>query len=99
MQIIENTSVGHFSWLNERIYKTGGKIKNLYLPDTKEELIGLIRQLNKEGKQFYIFGHTSNCYFLPSFSAETVISTRRLNNYKIQEDCVICEPGAHIKCR
>lgn len=77
--------------------RRGGKIKNLYLPDTKEELIGLIRQLNKEGKQFYIFGHTSNCYFLPSFSAETVISTRRLNNYKIQEDCVICEPGAHIK--
>ena len=98
MQIIENTSIGHFSWLNERIYKTGGgKIKNLYLPDTKEELIGLIRQLYKEGNQFYIFGHTSNCYFLPSFSAETVISTRRLYNYKIQERCVICEPGAHIK--
>ena len=44
-----------------------------------------------------MFGHTSNCYFLPTFSPEYVISTVRLNKYEDRTDCVYCQCGAHIK--
>lgn len=98
MQVEKKVSVGQFCWLRASIYGLGGGIiEDLYLPESKEELIECVNELNKSDKQFFIFGHTSNCYFLPSFNAETVISTRLLNHYAVLGDRVICEPGAHIK--
>lgn len=98
MQVEKKVSVGQFCWLRASIYGFGGGIiEDLYLPESKEELIECVKGLYDSNKQFYVFGHTSNCYFLPSFKAETVISTRLLNHYAILDDRVICEPGVHIK--
>lgn len=97
MQIKHDVLVGQFCWLNARLYTGGGRINALYLPETVEELKEIILDLHKAEKQIFVFGHTSNCYFLPSFCADAVVSTRLLTQYQILEDKIVCQPGAHIK--
>lgn len=41
-------------------------------------------------------GHTSNIYFKDSFSIENLVTTRKLTNYTIKSDTVICECGVHV---
>lgn len=97
MKVIENASISQFCWLSVKIYKNGGQFDKLYYPESKEELKKLVVDLQNAGKQYFVFGHTSNCYFLPSFNAETAICTRYLSKYTIRENSVVCQPGAHIK--
>lgn len=98
MQIQHDVHVGQFCWLNARIYLNGGgKINHLYLPETVEELKECVSNIQQSGKPLFIFGHTSNCYFLPSFCADSVISTRKLTQYQVFDDKIVCQPGAHIK--
>ena len=98
MKIQKDISVGQFSWLNAKIYQNrGGRIGILYFPETKEELKEAVVNIQDSGKPVFVFGHTSNCYFLPSFSADAAISTRYLMQYEIQADKVVCQPGAHVK--
>lgn len=98
MQIQYDVHIGQFCWLNAKIYPNGGgKINKLYLPNTTEELKECVYNIQQSGKPLLIFGHTSNCYFLPSFCADSVISTRNLTQYQILDDKIVCQPGAHIK--
>lgn len=98
MEIVENQKIGKFCWLNEKIYEGGGEnIRTLYLPNTVEEFECLLSKFIHESKPFLVFGHTSNCYFMPSFHTETIISTRHLYRYEIKEKCVVCEPGVPTK--
>ena len=98
MKIQKDISVGQFSWLNAKIYQNrGGRNGILYFPETKEELKEAVVNIQDSGKPVFVFGHTSNCYFLPSFSADAAISTRYLMQYEIQADKVVCQPGAHVK--
>lgn len=42
-------------------------------------------------------GHTSNIYFKDSFNIENLVSTRKLTNYKIIADVVVCDSGVHVR--
>lgn len=98
MKIQYNVAVGKFTWLNAKIYiNGGGEIKALYLPENEKELKDIVVNLKAEGYSILVFGHTSNCYFLPSFNADVVVCTRLLSQYQIFEDRVVCQPGASIK--
>lgn len=98
MQIQNEVPVGKFTWLNAKIYSNGGgKIMKLYLPENEDELRETVVRLKTEGYPIFVFGHTSNCYFLPSFNAKAVVSTRLLSHYEILENRVVCQPGASIK--
>ena len=94
MIIKENVLIYDISWLS---HSTGrGIIGTFYEPESKEELTELCRDLYKEGKQFDLIGHTSNIYFLPNYSVDTMVSTRKVRNVEIFENCIVADCGASV---
>ena len=94
MIIKNNISVYSICWLN---HADGGTIGTFYEPETKDELIELCRSLYKEKKSFDLIGHTSNIYFLPNYSVDIMVSTRRLKNVEHKDDFIIADCGANVK--
>lgn len=94
MIVKNNIPIYSVSWLN---YVKGGMIGTFYEPDNKEELIELCRSLYKENKSFDLIGHTSNIYFLPNYSVDIMVSTRRVKEVKYQDDLIIADCGASVK--
>lgn len=89
-----NIPIYSICWLN---HANGGNIGTFYEPETKEELIDLCRSLYKERKNFDLIGHTSNIYFLPTYSVDIMVSTRRLKNVAYNGDFIIADCGANVK--
>lgn len=94
MIVRKNISVYSICWLN---HAQGGIIGTFYEPETKGELIELCRSLYKERKPFDLIGHTSNIYFLPKYSVDIMVSTRRLKNVEYKDDLIIADCGANVK--
>ena len=94
MIIKQNIPIYSICWLN---HTDGGMIGTFYEPETKEELIDLCRSLYKERKSFDLIGHTSNIYFLPNYSVDIMVSTRRLKNVEHKDDFIIADCGANVK--
>ncbi len=86
--------VYQISWLN---YAEGGLIETYYEPESIEELKNIVRSLYREGKSFDIVGHTSNIYFLPDYSTDILISTRRIKNFVINEDSITADCGVGVR--
>ena len=89
-----NIPIYSICWLN---HANGGNIGTFYEPETKEELIDLCRSLYKEKKSFDLIGHTSNIYFLPNYSVDIMVSTRRLKNVQYKDDLIMADCGANVK--
>lgn len=89
-----NTPVYQISWLN---YAESGTIGTFYEPESLEELTELCRSLYGEGKEFLVIGHTSNIYFLPSYSVDIVVSTRRVREIAIAEDYIEAACGVSVR--
>lgn len=81
-------------WLN---HARGGVIGTFYEPESREELITLCRSLYKEKKPFDLIGHTSNIYYLPNYSVDIMVSTRRLKNVEYKDNLIIADCGANVK--
>ena len=94
MIIKHNVRIYDICWLN---HAQGGVIGTFYEPETKEELIKLCSSLYKEGKQFDLIGHTSNIYFLPSYSVDIMVSTRKIKEVIYTKDSIIADCGASVK--
>lgn len=94
MIIKQNIPVYSICWLN---HAEGGMIGTYYEPETKEELIDICRSLYKENKSFDLIGHTSNIYFLPSYSVDIMVSTRRLKKVDYKDNLIIADCGANVK--
>lgn len=94
MIIKSNIRIYDICWLN---YVEGGKIGTFYEPETKEELIELCRSLYKKKTSFDLIGHTSNIYFMPDYSVDIMVSTRRLKNVQFKDDLIIADCGANVK--
>lgn len=93
MIINNNIPIYDICWLN---HANGGIIKTFYEPETKTELINLCRSLYIEGKQFDLIGYTSNIYFLPDYSVDIMVSTRKVRNLEVNEDCIIADCGVPV---
>lgn len=99
MKHLSNVDTSKIEWLgiNRLQNNRGGVISDLYYPQTIQELIEVIYLCQNKKRTFYVFGHTSNCYFLPSFSPDAVISTIHLRGYEETENTIIVECGMHSK--
>lgn len=89
-----NIPIYSICWLN---HAQGGMIGTFYEPESKEELVDLCSSLYKEKKSFDLIGHTSNIYFLPNYSVDIMVSTRRLKNVEYKDDLIIADCGASVK--
>jgi len=94
MIIKRNIPIYNISWLN---HAKGGVIGVFYEPETKDELVDLCRSLYNEGKKFDLVGHTSNIYFLPNYSVDIMVSTRRVKEVEYQDNLIIADCGANVK--
>ena len=69
----------------------------MYYPESIDELVDIVLQCQNERQEYYVFGHTSNSYFLPSFSPDVVISILRLRGYVEEEGKITVECGMYSK--
>jgi len=93
MIIRHNIHVYDICWLN---HANGGMIGTFYEPENLSELKSICAELYKEGKDFDLIGHTSNIYFLPDYSVDVMVSTRKCNHYTLTEDVIECDCGVHV---
>lgn len=50
-----------------------------------------------KGEHFDLIGHTSNTLYLPDYSVDSMVSTRKLTRFEINDDSVTCECGVSVK--
>lgn len=93
MKVRNNIPVYKISWLR---YADGGTIGTYYEPENREELLNLCKHLYKEGKEFEIVGHTSNIYFLPSYSVDILVSTRKVKETTEEDKYIIADCGVSV---
>lgn len=98
MKHFRKVNTNKISWLNIKDNDfLGGEINDLYYPESISELVEIVRECQSTGREYYVFGHTSNSYFLPSFSPDVVIITLYLKGYYETADTITVECGMHTK--
>lgn len=60
-------------------------------------MIEIVRYCQKNNREYYVFGHTSNSYFLPSFSPDVVISVLKLKGFTETAELITVECGMPTK--
>lgn len=93
MVIKKDVDLGKISWLTT----TSGQIDIFYEPETVTELIELCKRLHQQHEAFDLVGHTSNIYYVPGYHVGTMVSTRKINGFQEEKDCIVCECGASVK--
>lgn len=96
MRHYQNIRINKISWLKINDLQ-GGVINNLYYPESIEEFIDIVRFCHNNNQKYYVFGHTSNSYFLPSFSPNVVISVIELKGFTETYNSITVECGMHTK--
>ena len=94
MIVKKNIPVYSICWLN---HAKGGVIGTYYEPESKHELEELCRKLYKEGQKFDLIGYTSNIYFLPNYSVDIMVSTRKVREVVYTKDLIIADCGVSVK--
>lgn len=93
MIVLHNVPVYSICWLN---HANGGIVGTFYEPENIDELKEICSLLYQGGKQFDLIGHTSNIYFLPNYSVDYMVSTRKCNTYTESEDEIVCDCGVSV---
>lgn len=100
MIIKNNIMTTSISWLANSYRKISaekkGIIKNFYEPENLNELESLGRRFYLERKPFELIGYTSNTYFTADYAVDHMISTRKVNNWNIENDKIICDCGVSV---
>ena len=81
MKHFRKVNTNKISWLNIKNAAGGGIINDLYYPESISELVEIVRECQSSRRDYYVFGHTSNSYFLPGFSPDVVILILYLKGY------------------
>ena len=93
MIIRKNVPIYDICWLN---HTKGGTIGIYYEPENIDELKNICFSLFQAGKHFDLIGHTSNIYFLPDYSVDYMVSTRKCNSFAECEDVIVCDCGVSV---
>lgn len=93
MKVRYNVPIYDICWLN---HASGGVIKTFYEPCSVVELKKICIELYDNKEQYDLIGHTSNIYFLPQYSVDYMVSTRRCNHYSETAHEIICECGVSV---
>lgn len=94
----ENITPQEVSWVKSDSARLSynQSIKNLYFPETTDELVELISSLRSAGESFDVIGHSSNTLFLSSYSVLHLICTKKLRDYTETPNQIICECGVPV---
>ena len=82
----ENVSIANKSWI-----KTGGTATLWISPTSIKQLEEICRYLFSNSVDFDLIGHTSNLYFHSTYNPDVVVSTVKVNQYKVENDTLICD--------
>lgn len=83
--------------LNKRTWlKTGGIAGIFVTPRTLQQLSAVSEFLNRNAIPYELIGHTSNIYYLDSYSPGVVISTANLRNFEDNDNCIDCNCGTPV---
>lgn len=93
MIIRHNVPIYKISWLR---FANGGAIGTYYEPENIQELKEICTTLYQKGKNFDLIGHTSNIYFLPSYSVDILVSTRKVNETTEEDKYIIADCGVSV---
>lgn len=93
MIVRNNIPIYDICWLN---HARGGMIGTFYEPENLDELKNICSKLYLEGKDFDLIGHTSNIYFLPNYSVDAMVSTRKCKHYTLTDDVIECDCGVPV---
>lgn len=94
-----NKSAQLVSWVKsnkEALESNYNAIKNLYYPETIEELTNLIRDLYANKIPFDLIGYSSNTLFLPSYTVDNLVCTKKLNKWVEDDNFILCDCGVNV---
>lgn len=99
MKHIQNISAQHVSWVKSNkntLEQHPDAIKNLWYPETIEELIGLVNNFHTKNMHYDLIGYSSNTLFLPSYTTDNLICTKKLDKWHETEEAIICDCGVNV---
>lgn len=70
-----------FTW-----FESGGNARAIIMPESKEQLVAVVRKLAASGESFRLVGETSNMLFLDEVNYGFVVSTLRIQTIKIDHE-------------
>lgn len=98
MVIRTNVAISAISWIkNSYNSKCSGMIRHYYEPENLDELISLCRNLYLSSESFDVIGSTSNIYFRPNYTVDNIVSTHKINKWKVCDDYIYSECGTTVK--
>lgn len=86
-----NVSMREKTWIHR-----GPVVPFYIIPKTSVEFELIIRYLFSSNVHFKVVGYTSNIYMLESLKIEAIVTTIKLNDYKIEDDVLKCETGVSV---
>ncbi|MBP3388071.1 MAG: UDP-N-acetylmuramate dehydrogenase [Clostridia bacterium] len=89
MRILENESMAIYS-----SFRIGGNAKRVCFPETREELVSLIRELRTNGEKYAVFGNCSNVLFPDEGYDGTLILTTDLVDVLVYGNVIVADCGA-----
>ena len=87
----QNVSLSKKTWI-----KTGGICGCWISPTSVEQLAEVCRYLQSNGIKFDIVGQTSNIFFHSTYNPGVIVSTVRMNSYRIEGDTITCDCGTNV---
>lgn len=99
MILKNNISLQQLSWVksNKKAFELADScIKNVYYPESVEELKRLVLDFYKTSTRFLLLGYSSNTLFLPSYKIDNIIVTKKVNNWYETIDSIICDCGVNV---
>lgn len=83
--------------LSKKTWIKNGGIAQLYItPENISHLERVLLKLSELRKKYIVIGHTSNMFFSNSYNPSIILSMRKLTNFVIEENKIICECGASL---
>lgn len=89
MRILENESMAIYS-----SFRIGGNAKRVCFPETREELVSLIKELKEKGEEYAVFGNCSNVLFPDEGYDGTLILTTDLVDVLVYGNVIVADCGA-----
>lgn len=83
--------------LSKKTWIKNGGIAQVYLtPENVSQMERVLLNLSELREKYIVVGHTSNMFFSSSYNPSIILSTRKLTDFVIEGNKIICECGASL---
>ena len=86
-----NADLSRKTWI-----KNGGIAQLYIIPDNADQLEQVLVNLIKFRAKYIIVGHSSNMFFANSYDPSIILSTKKVDEFVIDENRIICDCGASL---